>query len=68
MQKVEIIKETLALNFKDAKIRSLGRMIRFNTEEINDTQLLTLANVSIGQACEIKIKRSGTGLLIVVNV
>lgn len=65
--KIEQIKDKLTLNFKDAKIRSLGPMIRFNVEEIDDAQLLYLASESVHNACEIKVKRSGTGLLIVVN-
>jgi len=66
--KTELIKEKLTPIFKDAKLRSLGRTIRFNAEEINDNQLTELAIISSRGCCEIKVKRSGTGLLIVVNV
>jgi len=66
--KTEKIKDKLALNFKGVNFRTLGRTIRFNTEELTDEQLQNLAVISAHSCCEMKVKRSGTGLLIVVNV
>jgi hypothetical protein len=68
MQKVEQIKQKLALNFKDAKIRSLGNMIRFNVEELTDGPLISLGVMSVADACDITVKRSGTGLVVIVEV
>ena len=68
MQKVELVKSKLALNFPDAKIRSLGRTIRFNVDVLKDGPLVALGVLSISDACEINVKRSGTGLVVIVEV
>jgi len=68
MQKVDQIKAKLSPIFPDAKIRNLGQTIRFNVDTINDDQLNHLSLMSTHDICEVKVKRSGTGLLIVVNV
>lgn len=66
--KTELIKEKLTPIFKDAKLRSLGRTIRFNVEELTDAPLIELGIMSVMNNLEIKVKRSGTGLLIIINL
>lgn len=67
MHKLESVLSTLRTHFGDTvKFRELAGVIRFNTDSIDDYQLINLALLSTEKACEIKIKRSGTGLLIVV--
>jgi len=68
VQKVELVKSKLSLNFKDANIRSQDKTIFLNVDELSDGPLVTLGLLSITDACEIKVKRSGMGLLIIINV
>jgi len=66
MQKLLTVLEILKKNFPTAKFRELAGVIRFNAESLNDGQVLTLAGVSVTHACEIKVKRSGPGLVVIV--
>jgi len=66
--KVQIIKDKLALNFKGAKVRSLGQTIRMNVNELKDGPLIALGVISVTDCCDIVIKRSGTGLVIIITV
>ena len=68
MQKSESVLKVLGKYFEGVKFREFTGVIRFNIEAIDDNQLLTLSNVSVSQACDIKVKRSGTGLLIIINL
>jgi len=68
MQKSESVLKVLGKYFEGVKFREFTGAIRFNIEAIDDNQLLTLANISVSLACDISIKRSGTGLLIIINL
>lgn len=68
MQKSQSVLKALGNYFEGVKFREFVGVIRFNIEALDDNQLLTLANVSVSQACDIKIKRSGTGILIIIDL
>jgi hypothetical protein len=68
MQKSQSVLEVLGKYFEGVKFREFTGVIRFNIEAIDDDQLQALAIISVHSACEIKVKRSGTGLLIIINL
>ena len=68
MQKVESIKSKLAKSFPSVSTRSLGRVIRFNTEGLDDVNIIELSLLSVESACDVKVKRSGTGLVVIIEV
>jgi len=68
MQKSEAVLEILKKNFPTAKFREFAGIIRFSTDSIDDVQIIELGILSVERACDIKIKRSGTGLLIIINL
>lgn len=69
MHKLESVLSNLKAVFgEEVKFRELAGIIRFNTQSVNDAQLQTLAIISAHSACDVKIKRSGTGLLIIIGL
>lgn len=69
MHKLESVLSNLKAHFgQEVKFRELAGVIRFNVESLNDSQVVNLGILSVQLACEIQIKRSGTGLLIIVTL
>jgi len=68
MKKEDTVLEILKRNFGTSKFREFAGTIRFNTDSIDDVQIIELGILSVEKACDIKIKRSGTGLLIIINL
>lgn len=68
MQKSETVLEILEKNFATSKFRELAGVIRFNTDSLDDIQIIELSLLSLEKACGIKIKRSGTGLLVIIEL
>lgn len=50
------------------KFRVSATWIRFNVDSLNDRQIVNLGVLSVHRACEVKVKRSGTGLLVVITL
>lgn len=66
MHKLESVLSILMANFRTSKFRELAGVVKFNTDILDDVQLIELANLSIHLACDVRVKRSGTGLLIII--
>ncbi len=66
--KVQLIKQSLAAQFPSSKVRSLGDAIRLNTESLIDSDVVFLGVLSVQRTVDIKVKRSGTGLAVIVTV
>jgi len=68
MQKLETVLEILKNNFPGVHLRHFLGVIRFNVESIDGALIIELGILSVERACDIKIKRSGRGLLIIVTL
>lgn len=66
--KLDSVKQKLAEHFTASRVRSVGNVIRLNTPSLEDKDIVLLGVLSIEQACDIKVKRSGTGLAVIVTV
>lgn len=66
--KVQRVQEFISKNLKPKKLRRVGEVIRFNIETLNDGGVTALGCLSIDEACDINIKRSGTGLVVIIDV
>jgi len=52
---------------KQIPYRAVAGNFRFNVEELKDVDIIALAYLSTNLTAEVKVKRSGTGLAIIVN-
>lgn len=68
MQKSEKIKSQLVNRFKASKVRSIDGVIRFNVPSLSDNDLTFLVAISMVDAVDVSIKRSGTGLAVIVKL
>lgn len=76
--KLETVKQKLAEHFTASRVRSVGNVIRLTTPSLEDKDIVTLGLISAGRYsftsqyeatdCEVKVKRSGTGLAVIVTV
>ncbi len=66
---IQEIETYLAAQFKKPiKYRAAAGNFRFNIEELRDNDLTALSYLSTNlTAVEVKVKRSGTGLAIIIN-
>lgn len=69
MHKLESVLSNLRSCYGEGvKFRELAGVIRFNVESLNDSQIVHLSIISIQLSCDVKVKRSGTGLLIIITL
>lgn len=69
MHKLESVLSNLRSCYgEDVKLRELAGVIRFNTDSLNDSQLIHLSIISVQLSCDVSVKRSGTGLLVIITL
>ena len=68
MQKSETVIEILKKNFPTVKFREAAEIIRFNVDSLKGKQLAPLAHISMTLVKDLKVKRSGTGLVVIVTL
>ena len=66
--KLETVKRYLAEQFTASRARSVGNVIRLNTPALKDGDIVVLGVLSIDLACDVQVKRSGTGLAVIVTI
>lgn len=66
--KLETVKQKLAEQFTVSRARSVGNVIRLNTPGLKDEDIVVLGVLSIDLACDVQVKRSGTGLAVIVTI
>ena len=66
--KLETVKRHLAEQFTASRARSVGNVIRLNTPGLKDEDIVVLGILSIDLACDVQVKRSGTGLAVIVTI
>ncbi len=66
--KVDNIKTKLTAIFEAVKPRVLGRTIRFTVDKLRDREVVALGVLSVQEVVDISVKRSGTGLVIIIEV
>jgi len=68
-QKTQRVKDILAHQFgEDLKFREVGNIIRFNIDSLQGKQLAPLAHLFMVERVDIEIKRSGTGLVVILTL
>ena len=68
MQKLERVTQELKSNFATAKLRISENVIKFNYDKLTCVNIITLHKVSMELACDLVIKRSGTGLAVIISL
>jgi len=66
--KLETVKQKLAEHFTALRVRSVGNVIRLNAPSLEDKDIFILGVLSIDCEAEVKVKRSGTGLAVIVTI
>ncbi len=66
--KLETVKHKLAEHFTASRVRSVGNVIRLNTPSLEDKDMTLLRIIQLCSDADIKVKRSGTGLAVIVTL
>lgn len=70
--KLETVKQKLAEHFTASRVRSVGNVIRLNTPSLEGRDMVMLGLLSVGRhtgnSLDVKVKRSGTGLAVIVTI
>lgn len=68
MQKLEEVTQELKMYFCTAKLRIGENVIKFNYDKLTCVNIISLHRISMQLACDLVIKRSGTGLVIIITL
>jgi len=66
-EKTQRVSKFLKLDFPTVNLREANNVIKFNVENLNKKALIDLVAISISSKCDVEVKRSGTGLVIIIK-
>lgn len=64
----EVVVNSVQSDFKKAKITYIDKGIKFNVSKLNTDHLEKLSDLSFMFRCNVEIKRSGTGLVVIITL
>lgn len=63
----EVVVNSVQSDFKKAKITHIENGIKFNVSKLNTDHLDKLSDTAFMFNCNIEVKRSGTGLVVIIT-
>lgn len=59
---------TLESSFNNEQVKVIPGGFKVTASELNDDRIIKIARLSTEMACDILVKRSGTGLTVIITI
>ncbi len=68
MSKKAAVRARLEKAFQSKIVKDSSDGFKINIKQLDDSEIITLGAVSVDMACDVSIKRSGTGVVVLIGI